>query len=650
MLKIITSLCGKKRLEYLTAKLTASDSAVLVVPEQFLFESERGMYRLLGARKIAITEITGLSKLAADLLKKHGEPKLYADDIVKIVTMYKTLRRLSRSRRGEDAAPYVYTSVTFDSAKRFLDIIADLKSADISPALLKDSLLPNEENPDNNKQESGLADKLRSISEIYEAYSAFLNADEFADKLDDISRAADLIDSLDLLRGKEVFLYEFDGFSASQIKLIRAVSESADSVTILLRTDAEMSEVPEFRAVNTLISRLKRDIPFEVEVLGGESYSPRVELWQSDNVRGESEFVAAEIRKLITENGYICNDIAVLTCGGSPADSTRLKQSLNEYDIACYTDLPEPIIAKSMTRFVLTALEAVGLDTPKLLSYIRSGYVRVRYDLENDDTVRNLRLASPDEVRLKGSNKKYAFDKGGSRLTRRLSKRSMDLLERTAFRYALTRREWGKSFPKTSADLRRVEPLRNDIVRPLLDLKASCENKDGSEITEILCRFLLDTMQLQKTVLGLCEQTQSDFENKSLAEEFRQLWDLIIDVFESLYAALKGEQLTLGEYTELLRGVFSSVNIAKPPQVLDAVVIGDLSRSRMSDIKIVFVTGAVSGKFPKSCAVAGGGIFTGRELESLSERGLELSSNLQQRYDFDRLVVNKTLTLPSGKL
>jgi ATP-dependent helicase/nuclease subunit B len=615
MIKIITSLSAEKRLEYLENNLKSTDFGVLVVPEQFLFETERSMYRLLGARKIAVTDITGLSKLAADVIKKYGEPKLYADDIVKTVTMYKTLRRLKRR-------------AAYDSASRMLSVIADFKSAAITPDALGDSLVGIEN--------EGLSVKLSDISEVYSAYTETLSA-EFADKLDDCRVATDLIGKHDCFRGKRVFLYEFDGFSASQLGLVKAISESAEGVEILLRTDDRVSGNPAFRALNSVIARVEREASCGFESLGGESYSPVTELWTADNVCDEAEFVAREIRRLILSEDYTCNQIAVLTCDN--VNPNRLREAMAEYDIPCYADLPEPILTKSMTRFMIAALEAVGLDTPKLLTYIRSGFVRVHCNLENYESCRNIRLGN-----FSGREKRYLFDKGGSRLTRRMSKRSMDLLERVAFRFALSKREWGKAFPPGNPDLRAVEPLREEVVKPLLDLRQVCENQTGDVITERLCDFLLEHMQLQKTVVGLSNG------NDALSSEFRQLWDLSIDVFESLHAALKGEPISLEEYTELLRGVFSAVNIAKPPQVLDSVVIGDLARSRISGIRAAFVVGANLGDFPKSSAVTGDSAFTGREIEELTAVGLEITAQSEERYNFERLMVNKAMTLPSERL
>jgi ATP-dependent helicase/nuclease subunit B len=616
MIKFAVSLSARERLEYLTRRLDSSEFGVLVVPEQFLFESERLMYSRLGARKIAAIDITGVSKLAAGIIAKFGEPKLYADDIVKSVTMYKTLAQL-RSRLG-----FFKGAASYDFARQMLGVAADFKAAAITPDALRDTLIRAEIDFGD-----ALQNKLADICEIYSVYCDALQRD-FADKLDDNRIAAGLIALHDALAGKQVFIHEFDSFSASQIGLIQAIAASADRVEILLRSDVK-------------IAALMRDRHEYVE-LGGSANSPQIELWTADNVIDECEFVAGEIRRLISREGYTLNDIAVIAC--NPANTVRLKEVFAQHKIACYADLPEPILAKPMVRFIISALEATALDTPKLLSYIRSGFVRVPAALEQYDK-RELKHG-----RLNFANKRGNYR--ASRLTRRLSKRSMDLLERAAFKYALKRREWGRAFPqnaKTAADLTRLEPLRAAVVQPLLDLREACRDVSGARITELVSVFLLDTMQLQRTVLALCEGGDL-LEHKSLSEEFRQLWDLVIDVFESLHSALGDFPLSLAEYTEVLRGVCADVNIAKPPQVLDAAAIGDIERSRFERVRAAFITGVNTGAFPRNVGAVTGGSFSGKDIEVMGENGLEIAANLTQRYNFERMLADKAMTLPSEKL
>jgi len=608
MLNIAASLNADKIYSMLVSELKTGKSSCLIAPEQFLFETERNMYGELGGSGISRVNITGFAKLAAEIVKKYGEANLYAEDAVKAAQMYKTISLL------KDRLVYYKGSVsrlTFG----MLGIAADFKASGITPAFLREKLektLLTETRAD-----GALPRKMADIANIFDAYQQSLDA-EFSDKLDDLAKAARLIAEHGGFSGINVYVYEFDGFSQSQINLMKAIADSADSLTVFLKTDAEISRKRELSAMNTLIARLKRNIdpPHAFTDLGGEANTPLTEGYIADDVYRECEFVAAKIRELITKENYICNDIAVLVC--DPRTAPLLKDALYEYEISAFADLPEPIIKKPLTRFILSALEAVNLDTDKLLLFIRSGFVRVPVDFGN---------------------------KPGK--TKRISKKTMDLIEKYARRWNITKREWGRKFPESNKELRLIEPYREKIADALTMLKSRTRKAAGDKITEEIFAFLMDSMQLQKSVIGICRLGGVYGNNP---DDYRQLWDLIVGVFESLHTALKDFPMTLGEYADLLREIFSSVNIAKPPQVIDAVTVGDPERSRLNRAKIVFITGANLGLFPRNAAFESGAQFSGRELESLAENNIEVRAGREERYAFERFLVSKSLALPADRL
>jgi ATP-dependent helicase/nuclease subunit B len=394
MLKIVLSISDDKRQEYLVEGLSPAACSGLrtqvlcapavIVPEQFLFETERSLYRLLGARRISDIDITGFTKLSASIVKQYGGGKLYADDIVKTVTMYKVLNQLKPA-----LTYYKGFAFTVDFAQRMLNAVAQFKSAGITMSKLRSAVT-------GSGLSETLQDKLSDLTEIYCAYCETLDT-LYADKLDDCKTAADLISRHDCFKGSSVFVYEFDNLSGSQLNLLNAIANSADNVTVLLRSDrqaevhSKLINPAPAKAMQSLIKRLQRDNDYEVIDIGGQANTPVTEYWAADDVYDECRFVAEKIYELVTEHDYFYNDIAVLTC--NTGTMTILKQEFAEFDISAFMDIPEPIIKKPMIRFIVSALESLTLDTNKLLMYIRSGFVRVPAILERYDMPRNLRIA-----------------------------------------------------------------------------------------------------------------------------------------------------------------------------------------------------------------------------------------------------------------
>ena len=100
MLNIITGRTGSGKTRYIRNLATEiakneSGKAVIIVPEQFSFETERGMLELLGNEKINNVEILSFSRLSERLLSQYGKlDKKSADDGVRAVLMSRAIEAL----------------------------------------------------------------------------------------------------------------------------------------------------------------------------------------------------------------------------------------------------------------------------------------------------------------------------------------------------------------------------------------------------------------------------------------------------------------------------------------------------------------------------------------------------------------------------
>ena len=100
MLNIITGRTGSGKTRYIHNLATEiakqiSGKAVIIVPEQFSFETERGMLELLGNEKINNVEILSFSRLGERLLSQYGKlDKRNADDGVRAVLMSRAIETL----------------------------------------------------------------------------------------------------------------------------------------------------------------------------------------------------------------------------------------------------------------------------------------------------------------------------------------------------------------------------------------------------------------------------------------------------------------------------------------------------------------------------------------------------------------------------
>ncbi len=80
-----------------------------------------------------------------------------------------------------------------------------------------------------------------------------------------------------------------------------------------------------------------------------------------------------------------------------------------------------------------------------------------------------------------------------------------------------------------------------------------------------------------------------------------------MDLLDKLVAILGQEAMTVSEYQEILSSGFESIAVGMIPPDRDCVVIGDMERTRLSDIHTMYLIGANDGAIPK--ALGNGGIF-----------------------------------------
>lgn len=118
-----------------------------------------------------------------------------------------------------------------------------------------------------------------------------------------------------------------------------------------------------------------------------------VRVIRADDAYSEMDFIAAEIKRLISEEGYRYSEIAVL-CSSPKDHRSPAESAFAKYDIPVFCDIPESILNTPLTNLILSLLKAI--DEPNaenLLSYVRSSFLRVK---DEDGKFRALSLADID--------------------------------------------------------------------------------------------------------------------------------------------------------------------------------------------------------------------------------------------------------------
>ncbi len=613
--------------------------ALLIVPDQFEFETEKALYRAFAAEGrtelFSAVSVRTFEKLADELIAKYAGEKKPADDITKNILMYRAVSEIR-----DELTAFAKIAAKPGFAPKMTSTITLLKTSGISAGSFTKTVDAVSE--DFRDSCPALFAKLQDIGRIYSAYDALLTA-SYSDRLDCTMTAAILAAEHGSFKGEDIYCDGFSDFSKSQMELLYSMTDLADSMTFAFTTDNTDGCRDIFTTVNSTVSLLREhSLGADKPVKGADDiitdnerfHAPAlaalsdnifgfgaadcsmdgVRLIRADDVYAEADFIAAEIRRLTTEEGLRYNEIAVLAA--SPTDyRTPIESAFDKYGVPLFCDAPESILHMPMVNLVISLLALLKSFTAEnVLSYLKTGFLQ------------------------RSSGKP-------------LTMRDINDLEDYIYTWDLKGEALRTPFPEVNGNAPRAEEIRAEIIPPVLELKERIKGCTGSEITREICDFLFDTIGIQRAVAAHCKTSGSELltdSDKELITSYQTLWNTMLGIFEGMYKGLEGYKMSIGDYCDLFRDICAASTIAAPPQTKDCVLMGDIARTRLDDVRAVFIAGACYGQFPAE--IVSSGLFSEYETELLGESVVKLGMNRRERWCYDRYLAYRAMSAPSEKL
>ena len=621
MLHLVLGRSGSGKTEYLrsqAAQLAEKEQKVmLLVPEQYSFETERAVLHRLGPQKARFIEVTSFTRLCDLVMRQTGGlAGRRLDDGGRNILMALALEgvkdRLTLFRRQADSIELV---------NRMLSALSEFKMCGISPQQLRGVA--------QELDEGNLRQKAEETALVLEAYDALI-AQSYLDPLDDLTRLAGCLERFDFFAEYTVLLDAFNGFTMQEFSVLRWVMRQAQDLYISLcidpfalhNTQDKLGLFASVRATASALMRLAKQngvgiaVPVELSSphrFAGEDlawverylfrpekevYSGAVEhvtLYAAADPYSEAEYVARTIRRMVMEQGLHYRDFAVL-CRDTGAYQGILDAALEKYEIPCFMDRREPIDAKPLMNLVLTAFEVVqsGYRSDLLFCYLKTGLAGL--DVEEISVLENYVLLWG----LSGNRLKQPFTGHPEGFA-------------------------GQMTPKDEETLQSLNALRCRAMDPLLAFEKRIAQTDGEGMARAVYRLLQEVdapQRLKELAAGL--EAAGEF---NLADEQLRLWDLLMQILDQTALVIGTTAISSKRYMELLRLVVNTGDIGFIPQGLDEVAVGTADRSRPVNPPYLFVIGAVEGEFPRTPVPAG--VFSDAERRLLLAQGLPMYDSLE---------------------
>lgn len=582
------------------------ESPVLLVPEQFSFESEKNILDVVGdgaSQKVSVVSFTRLcdeiERVAGGVC---GESITDAD---RIILMGKAIKNCQNEliRFKKYASSRSFASLMIES-------ISEFKMNFISAEELRSVA--------DNISETSLRLKLLDTALIFENYDAVI-AEKFIDNTDRLTKLYYALEKHRYFEGKTVFIDSFKGFSGQQYKIIERIMSQAKDVFVTLTDNAQdkrdfglFSNVKKVKS-NIIKTARSYGVPILDDiVLTDKNYNSaelfaledfmatgktdfdneckNITVCEADNVYNEADFVARNIRRIVREEGARYKDFVIIARNIELYEDA-LEIACKKNNISCFIDKRISLISLPVATAVLAAANvAKNFSTENILRFHKSGIDILTLDelstLENYVYIWNIDGATWQN--------EWTMDPDGFNAYQELSESKQRQLE-------------------------NLNQLRKKAIEPLLKLKNNFKDT-APDMVRALVRLLDDTEASKKFKI-LYKRFDSVY-----SDAIKQSWDAVMRILNSVAVCFGQETLSKNEFCEALRNAFSMETIGIVPQMIDEAVFGAADRIRPSRPKYAFIVGANQGIFPR--LQQNDGLFANNERRLLIKHKINIPDKL----------------------
>ncbi len=577
---------------------------VLIVPEQYSFESEKYILEMLGDEKASNVSVLSFTRLYDTIGRiKGGICGKILTDADKFILMNSAISSVKDNLKlwGRCANSSAFS-------ESMISVVDEFKLNSIGSTDLF--------NTANSFESSKLRDKLLDTAQILEAYNMILGT-RFIDPADNLDRLYNMLNECDYFDEKTVFFDGFKGFTGQQKKIIDRIIAKAKNVVISLTIEENYSNqyglFGNILLIKNQISSMARSKNINVQeiylgkpvysshslevfeecmskgqFLSNEDISDSVCVCEAQTVFDEAEFVARNIKKIIREENAKFSDFVIIARDtGIYEDALTVACKRN--GVKCFFDKKIPLSSMPISVFVISAIEYVKKPTIEaVFRFHKSG----------------VGILSVDEL-AELENYTYIWNIDAKQFQNEWDMNTKGLTDRT-----------DKDFEKK---LRRLNDLRKRAIGPLIEFKNSFKGTPKQMATAVMA--LINSCNFRDSALNLKNEYEENG-NEQYRDAIRQSYDLFISLLDSVVYCFPDINVKTDEFYNALNTSISLSTIGTTPQTLDEVVFGSADRIRPSRPKYAFVMGLNQGIFPKTASSTG--VFSNTERKALIDLGLEI--------------------------
>ncbi|MEG0721671.1 MAG: PD-(D/E)XK nuclease family protein [Lachnospiraceae bacterium] len=612
---------------------------LVLVPEQFTMQTQKDLVMQHPQKGIMNIDVLSFGRLAHRVFEEVGQnDRMVLDDVGKNLILRKIAGayegRLPALGRNMKKLGYI---------SEVKSVLSEFTQYDIG---LSDMDRVLEEIPSG----TNFYYKMQDLKILYEEFQSYLQG-KYITGEELLEVLKEVVDQSAVVTGSVIALDGFTGFTPVQMKLIQKLLSICEQVIVTVTMDfrenpfvsthpyqlfalskqmttglvrvakeakitieepIELYDKPVYRfRSNSALDFLETELfRFSKGKYGEEQES--ITLHSGGNPSEEILFVAGEIRRLVRTRGWQYRDIAVIT-SDMQVYAEDIDRTFREHEIPVFMDYKRSVLLNSFVEYVRSLLSMIeqNYTYESTFRFLKTGLTGFTY--EEIDLLENYVLA----LGIRGYKK---WQEPWIRRTKRMEESELAKLNHIRYRFVETIDHLTKTFKQ--------------------------KKKTVLDISRALYEFLAQEGLQQKV-----KEQELQFQECgewTLAKEYAQVYRVVIDLLDKLVELLGEEYIPLKEYGELLDAGLEEAKIGVIPPSLDQVVVGDIERTRLKQVKVVFMVGLNDTYIPGKLGT--NGLLTERDREMLKESHIELAPGAKEEAYIQKFYLYLHMTKPTQKL
>lgn len=614
---------------------------LIIVPDQFTMQTQKELvtHPANKSRGIMNIDVLSFGRLSHRILEEVGRKDVpVLDDTGKSLV----LRKVAGSMKEQ--LPYLGSNLDKQGyIHEIKSAISEFMQYGIGVADM-DKLL------DYAKNRGALFYKLKDLQALYVGFTQFIH-DKYITTEETLDILRDACKHSRIIKDSVIVFDGFTGFTPIQNRVIGQLMELAEEVIMTITLDitedpfvpdgeqklfhlskktvsdmlkiANETGVPrgedifvDYSGVNRFtdnpaLSHLERALfRYPVKVYEGD-ISENIYLMEASSIREEVRQTGIKILKLIQDEGYEFRDMAVVA-GDLEVYAEQIQTEFALLGIPCFVDRTRGIVLNPLIEYIKSSFEIIIRDFSytSVFQYLRSGMTGF----------------TPQEI---------------------------DLLENYCIQTGIRgKKRWMNQFTRKTAKMKDdieklavLEEMRQRLIQELNSLLL-IKNKSVAAYVEALYLFLTSNKAAEK--MALYEEMFREKQDNVREKEYAQVYRLVMELLEQIMSLLKDETMELKEFKDILEAGFAEIEVGSIPQNVDRVLVGDIERTRLKEVKFLFFMGLNDGNIPKNGGT--GGIISDIDREFLRQSELELAPSPRQQMYIQRLYLYLNMTKPAKAL